>query len=188
MNSTRSSRHFLLWKVAVCVSIGTPWSEHDLAQRFFVLATFTGLPKPAHFLDARSEPRFAKFAHKIIYHLFQGRAPKRGESPFAVEAEQRDDMTTLIKSQIEATRPSTPPLVIMSDVDEIPSAHTVNLLRSCAAPLPMHLEMRMYLYSFEWEISGYSWRAQVHEWNAQSMYRHSMSSDLVLADSGWHCR
>lgn len=79
----------------------------------------------------------------------------------------------------------------MSDVDEIPAAHTLSLLKSCAAPLPLHLQLRNYVYSFEFPTDMASWRAQLHEWSAElggTSYRHGKSSNDVLADAGWHCR
>lgn len=39
-------------------------------------------------------------------------------------------------------------LLIMSDVDEIPSRHTINLLRWCDdTPPVLHLRLKNYLYS-----------------------------------------
>lgn len=42
-------------------------------------------------------------------------------------------------------------------------------------------------YSFEWYLDLSSWRASVHLWSPNSFYRHSMSDNRILADSGWHC-
>lgn len=42
--------------------------------------------------------------------------------------------------------PETQSLVLMSDIDEIPSAHTVELLRVCDFGSSLHLQMRNYLY------------------------------------------
>ncbi|KAG8774954.1 hypothetical protein FRC12_001734 [Ceratobasidium sp. 428] len=160
------------------------------------VGTFTGLPKPTYFKEALKTPRFSRFAPKITYALHPGRIPKPGESPFAVEAEQRAAMTRLLSSSLPATgrspplasRPTPPPLVIMSDVDEIPAAHTIKLVKTCAFPRVLHLQLRNYVYSFEWPSGWGSWRAAVHEWSAGSFYRHSMAGDVVLADAGWHCR
>lgn len=160
------------------------------------VGTFTGLPKPTYFKDALSTPRFARFAPKTTYALHPGRIPKPNESPFAVEAEQRGAMTKLISSALPApgsspplsTRPDPLPLVIMSDVDEIPAAHTIKLVKACTFPKVLHLQLRNYVYSFEWPSGWGSWRAQVHEWGEGSIYRHSKAGEVVLADAGWHCR
>lgn len=46
-------------------------------------------------------------------------------------------------------------LLIMSDVDEIPSKHTINLLRWCDdIPPVLHLQLRNYLYSFDFLVDS----------------------------------
>ncbi|KAG9075409.1 hypothetical protein FS749_012929 [Ceratobasidium sp. UAMH 11750] len=103
-------------------------------------------------------------------HLLSSALPRAGRSPPL------------------SPRPAPPPLVIMSDVDEIPAAHTIALVKACAFPRVLHLQLRNYVYSFEWPSGGGSWRAAVHEWSAGSIYRHSKAGEVVLADAGWHCR
>ncbi|KAL9666296.1 hypothetical protein QQ045_000624 [Rhodiola kirilowii] len=77
----------------------------------------------------------------------------------------------------------------MSDVDEIPSGHTVNLLRWCDdIPPVLHLQLRNYLYSYEFYQDSSSWRASIHQYlKGKTRYAHYRQSDLLLADSGWHC-
>ena len=96
-------------------------------------------------------------------------------------------MTSLINEHIPS-QSNIFPLVIFSDVDEIPSKHTLRLVKTCAAPSPIHLQMRNFLYSFEWPYGRGSWRAQIHEWGDDEYYRHSQATDVILADAGWHCR
>jgi beta-1,4-mannosyl-glycoprotein beta-1,4-N-acetylglucosaminyltransferase len=82
-------------------------------------------------------------------------------------------------------------LLLMADVDEVPFEAALQLLKACNAPLPMHLQLQNYLYSFEWPTLADSWRAQVHKWSDAKRsggYRHGQSSENVLASSGWHCR
>jgi len=80
-------------------------------------------------------------------------------------------------------------LLIMSDVDEIPSAHTINLLRWCDnIPEVIHLRLRNYLYSFEFLVDDKSWRASVHRYQTgKTRYAHYRQTDEILSDSGWHC-
>ncbi|KAL5640146.1 hypothetical protein ACGC1H_007433 [Rhizoctonia solani] len=149
--------------------------------------TFTGIPKQPILQDALQTPQFARFQSKITYLLHPGRVPNEGESPFNVEQEHRFVMTQLVNSTISL---GTPPLVIMSDVDEIPAAHTIELVKRCAFPRVLHLQLRNYMYSFEWPSGWRSWRAQVEEWGPESHYMHSHSEargDHILSDSGWHC-
>ncbi|KAJ7188614.1 glycosyltransferase family 17 protein [Mycena filopes] len=163
---------------------------HELdavVDRFFIIesnATFTGLPKAAVF--AANRARFSKFDHKISYRLIPGHALQSGETAFNQESDTRDEMTKLLKSYI-AESPDTQTLVVFSDIDEIPSNSTMQLLKGCDFGQAIHLQLRNYIYSFEWLVGLTSWRASVHLWTPNSFYRHSQSSDTVLADAGWHC-
>lgn len=77
----------------------------------------------------------------------------------------------------------------MSDVDEIPSGHTINLLRWCDdIPPILHLHLRNYLYSFEFPWDHRSWRATVHRYRmGKTRYAHFRQTDYLLSDAGWHC-
>jgi beta-1,4-mannosyl-glycoprotein beta-1,4-N-acetylglucosaminyltransferase len=105
-------------------------------------------------------------------------------------------MTTHLNNYISIHLPArTTPLVIMSDIDELPSRHTISLLRTCAFGTSLHLLLRNFLYSFEWYLGhlSTSWRASVQEFRRMerggggTTYRHSKVSDVALADAGWHC-
>ncbi|TBU33403.1 glycosyltransferase family 17 protein [Dichomitus squalens] len=167
---------------------------HELdpvVSKFFVVEadrTFTGIPKNLTF--AEHAERFAPFAHKIVHSVFHARTLNPGESPFVNEGDQRRHMDALLREHAheERERLKVSPLVLFSDVDEIPYAHTMKLLRRCEAPNPIHLQMREYLYSFEWPAGEGSWRAQVHQLGSpRSGYNHGQVADWKLADSGWHC-
>ncbi|KAJ7350420.1 glycosyltransferase family 17 protein [Mycena albidolilacea] len=159
-----------------------------VVDRFFIIesnATFTGLPKETFF--ALNRQRFAKFEKKISYRLVPGYALEPGQSPFDQENNHRVQMTNMLRAHIAELLPDTQTLVIMSDIDELPAAHTVQLLRMCDFGQSIHLQLRNYVYSFEWLVGLTSWRASVHVWNPDVYYRHGQSSDTVLADAGWHC-
>ena len=158
----------------------------DVVSKFFIVEadrTFTGHPKNLTF--ALYADRFAPFADRIVHSVFHAHELAPGESPFENEIAQRRHMNALLRTHHD--RSKAPPLVIFSDVDEIPAAHTMKLLRRCEAPNPIHLQMREYLYSFEWPVGEVSWRAQVHRLDANSGYGHGQVAELKLADSGWHC-
>ncbi|KAF2308453.1 hypothetical protein GH714_009739 [Hevea brasiliensis] len=109
---------------------------------------------------------------------------ERGK-PLVEEAYQRVVLDQLIRiAGIEDDD-----LLIMSDVDEIPSAHTINLLRWCDdIPPILHLQLRNYLYSFEYYVDNKSWRASVHNYRTgKTRYAHYRQADVLLSDSGWHC-
>ncbi|KWU46420.1 glycosyltransferase family 17 protein [Rhodotorula sp. JG-1b] len=145
---------------------------HELApvvDRFFVLEsdrTFTGLEKPLVLHDLlEKDPRFAPFRAKITYRTFNGRTLEEGESPFAQEGQMRTAMTDLLRPEL-ANAKGPPPVMLFSDVDEIPSRRTAQLLKACDFEAPMHLGLRSYLYSFEFEEGGEtaSWRAKAVQW------------------------
>lgn len=148
------------------------------------------MPKELLFDKHRYDDRFSRFEKKIVYQSLLGSPASKDEDPWKWEAHQRNVMTELLRSHLRLTK--RPPIVIFSDVDEIPSAHTIRLLRGCEFAAngqgPLHLQMRTYLYSFEWPVGWGTWRAQVHQWDESSTYyRHSQASERALADAGWHC-
>jgi beta-1,4-mannosyl-glycoprotein beta-1,4-N-acetylglucosaminyltransferase len=159
-----------------------------VVDRFFILesnATFTGLPKETSFRNNRN--RFEKFSKKISYRYLPGPSEHNEAGAWDFERQSRLAMNTFLRSHITEFPPDTQTLVVMSDLDEIPFAHSIMLLKGCEFGKSIHLQMRNYLYSFEWMLGLNSWRASVHLWNRESYYRHSKSTEDVLADSGWHC-
>ena len=140
-----------------------------IVDKFFILdsdTTFTGNPKPLILSSALKTPPFARFLPKIIHNTFSGHKLEKNEDPFHQEGQMRQTMTSILKSHYPTTEEE-PPVMIFSDLDEIPSRRTVELLRNCEFESPVHLGMRSYLYSFEWEEGGEmeSWRAQAWVWN-----------------------
>ncbi|KAF8739261.1 hypothetical protein AX14_010238 [Amanita brunnescens Koide BX004] len=161
----------------------------SVVDHFFIVesnATFTGLPKTTFFADNRA--RFSKFEDKIVYKFLPGYPLQPGQSAWDFEAATRDTMTQLLRAHMaQSGQAKSPFLVVMSDVDEIPSHHTLKLLKACDFGSKIHLQLRNFLYSFEWYLGPSSWRASVHLWSGLSYYRHSKSTETILADSGWHC-
>ncbi|CAN0900195.1 Beta-1,4-mannosyl-glycoprotein 4-beta-N-acetylglucosaminyltransferase [Linum grandiflorum] len=164
------------------------WRElHHYVTKFVILesnTTFTGIAKPLFFDSNRKRFEFA--ADKVVHGIFSGRMAEPGsqEDPFVLESEQRASMNSLLRR----AGVSNGDLVIMSDTDEIPSPHTVKLLMWCdGIPPVLHLEMRNYLYSFEFPVDNSHWRATVQTYSPWTRYRHSRQSDVILSDAGWHC-
>ncbi|XP_010533132.1 PREDICTED: beta-1,4-mannosyl-glycoprotein 4-beta-N-acetylglucosaminyltransferase [Tarenaya hassleriana] len=165
------------------------WSELEpYVTKFVILesnTTFTGIPKPLFFDSNRARFSFAE--GKIVHGVFPGRIRPRGKNkdPFVLESQQRIAMNRLLGRA--GVRDGD--LVIMSDTDEIPSPHTVKFLKWCdGIPNIMHLELKDYMYSFEFPVDYSSWRASVHVYNSwRTQYRHSRQSDVIFSDAGWHC-
>lgn len=105
-----------------------------------------------------------------------------GGDPFVLEAKHRSAMNQFISD----AGAKAGDWILMTDVDEIPSWHTVKLLKSCQdVPSPIHLQLRNYIYSFEFMVDMDSWRGKAVRYPFG--YGHSRSSDDMLADAGWHC-
>lgn len=146
--------------------------------------TFTGIPKPLYFASNRA--RFAFAQNQISYGFFPGRVrhPGSHEDPFKLENEHRMAMNFLLQQ----SGISYGDLLIMSDADEIPSPHTIKLLQWCdEVPPVLHLELKHYMYSFEFPVDYSSWRAAAHIYSPSTRYKHSRVSNLILSDAGWHC-
>jgi len=156
-------------------------------DRFVILeanSTFTGIPKSLSFFENFS--RFGFAGSKIVYDMLSigelDTGPRR--QPFHVEAYHRRSLNMLIRRSGIAVGD----ILIMADADEIPTPETVQLLKWCdGIPPVMHLEMKNYMYSFEFPVDDNSWRATAHVYNERTSYRHSRRSNLILADAGWHC-
>ncbi|CAI9111135.1 OLC1v1011277C1 [Oldenlandia corymbosa var. corymbosa] len=162
------------------------WKElYPYITQFVLLesnSTFTSLPKPHFFAASREKFKFVE--PRLTYGTIGGRFQK-GENPFIEEAYQRIALDRLLGiAGIEDDD-----LLIMSDVDEIPSSHTINLLRWCdEIPEVLHLQLRNYLYSFEFYSDSKSWRASVHRYKkGKTRYAHFRRTDYLLSDAGWHC-
>lgn len=162
------------------------WNElHPYVSEFVLLesnSTFSGRYKPLFFAENRHSFGFAE--SRLTYGMVGGRFVK-GENPFIEESFQRVALDQLTR----IAGISDDDLLIMSDVDEIPSAHTINLLRWCDnIPEVIHLRLRNYLYSFEFLVDDKSWRASVHRYQTgKTRYAHYRQTDEILSDSGWHC-
>ncbi|GAA5968153.1 hypothetical protein JCM11641_003750 [Rhodosporidiobolus odoratus] len=172
---------------------------HELSphvSRFFVVEsthTFTGNSKPLLLPDALKTPPFKPFRDKITYRTFNGSRLQPGEEPWVQEIALRQAMSSLLRDNFPP-EPTPAPVMLFSDVDELPSRETVGLLKTCEFPEPLHLGMQSYLYSFEWKEGGEtsSWRASATRWMGRGQghedyYRHGKVTDRILADSGWHC-
>ncbi|XP_058739420.1 uncharacterized protein LOC131611407 isoform X2 [Vicia villosa] len=162
------------------------WKEmYPYVSQYVLLesnSTFTGFVKPLVYAGNRDKFKFVE--PRLTYGVIGGRFRKK-ENPFIEEAYQRVALDQLLRiAGIEDDD-----LLIMSDVDEIPSAHTINLLRWCdEIPPVLHLQLRNYLYSFEFFLDNKSWRASIHRYQAdKTRYAHYRQSDVLLSDAGWHC-
>ena len=77
-----------------------------------------------------------------------GHALRPGQSPWDVEAHTRNTMTGLIRTHVATFSANTQTIVFMSDLDELPARHTVDLLKNCDFGPSIHLQLRDYLYRY----------------------------------------
>ncbi|KAJ8767704.1 hypothetical protein K2173_020644 [Erythroxylum novogranatense] len=164
------------------------WRElYPYITKFVIIesnTTFTGIPKPLFFELNRA--RFAFAEEKIVHGVNPGQVATPGfrEEPFILERQQRAFMGKFIRS----SGISNGDIIIVSDTDEIPRPSTLKLLQWCdGIPPVMHLQMKHYLYSFEFPVDYYIWQPSVHIYGPWFGYRHSRQSEFLLAEAGWHC-
>lgn len=145
--------------------------------------TFTGRSKDLYFAENRDRFKFVE--DRLVYGPMPGRNRSSGESPFNLEKEARMFTGSVVREAGIVAGD----LLVMSDVDEIPSAHTLKLLQWCHGwPSPMHLQMNNYVHSLEFLLDRRSWRASIHIYDPlHTGYTHSRRSDFLFAESGWHC-
>lgn len=171
---------------------------YPVVDLFFIVEsakTFTDKPKPLAFMENKERFRWAE--SKIVYGEFKAPPVTAEEAMgFTLETMLRDFMTNLLRTRGVHDGD----VVIMADVDEIPSRNTVELFKYCDGfPDDLHLGMKNYLYSFEFPLThqagylpdaspnSYQWRPQIHRWESGTYYRHGRTTAMILADSGWHC-
>ncbi len=156
---------------------------YDVVDAFVILEsnyTFTGKPKDLVFKENQNRFAFAK--DKIVYQAVELAPLPPGEDPFKLEADHRRAMNSLLSKAGVVDDD----WILMMDVDEIPSWHTVKLFKTCSGiPSPIHLQLRNYMYSFEFLLDMNSWRAKAVR--APYFYGHGRVSDNMFADAGWHC-
>ncbi|KAK4696782.1 hypothetical protein P7C70_g8316, partial [Phenoliferia sp. Uapishka_3] len=176
---------------------------HELSphiNKFFILEsthTFTGVAKTPILQSAlREDSRFEPFLERINLTIWEGRELEKGEDPFTQENQVRRALTDILVDSLSSLPSKTPsPLMLFTDIDEIPSRSTVELLKSCDFGPKIHLGMKEFVYSFGWRVGGEgvgSWRGSAVVWEERGRgegeyYRHGKTGERVLEGSGWHC-
>jgi beta-1,4-mannosyl-glycoprotein beta-1,4-N-acetylglucosaminyltransferase len=170
------------------------WPYVDVFLIVEVNITFTGLPKPLIFHENRQ--RFAWAESKIVYrqitedHDLLADESRDARYGWINEERTRDAVTWYLRNAVHVADKD---LVLMCDVDEIPSAATMSLLRSCEGyDRVMHLNLESFMYSFEFSLKDlplYSTLAQVKTWWSDATYNHTRSAEAerILLQAGWHC-
>ncbi|KAF9941659.1 hypothetical protein BGZ75_003490 [Mortierella antarctica] len=158
----------------------------DVVDHFVILEsthTFTGHDKELVF--ANNKERFEFAADKIIYKSVPLGPLQPGEQPWVNEGAMRDQMTVLLRESGVRVGDH----LIFSDVDEVPSRHTVELLSSCLeVPQAIHLNMHSYQYSYEFPVDdGGKNTPSFRRWTDDLYYTRGQASAVLFANAGWHC-
>lgn len=154
--------------------------------------THAGRPKPLFFAEQRQ--RFDRIADdigaKIVYAAVEGMVPDLPVGSFGNEIKQRTKISDLLNDLRNKGEIHEGSLVIQSDMDEIISRQTLDLLTSCTDyPTELHLNVKNYRYSFNFPLldTGY-WRPRVVTVGSGPItYQHGRASDWLLEGAGWHC-
>ena len=162
----------------------------------FVLAeatkTHSNLPKTLHFEAVKSDPRFSPFVPQIE-HVVVGDLPDSDDS-WQLEHFQRN---ALVRGLAEADDDD---IVVVSDCDEIPSPHAVDLIRWCdgwddTGPVQFYTRFYNFKFAFQFEALWYHPQAATMKWlsgpNGQGSaerlrFARTRPSHLRLEDAGWH--
>ncbi|WWC63466.1 uncharacterized protein I303_106069 [Kwoniella dejecticola CBS 10117] len=152
--------------------------------------TFSGAPKPTYFKDNRHRFDFIP-EEKIVHHVVTNFETNLPVGSFDNEIKQRIAIGDELRNLARQSKIGYGDLIIESDVDEIISRQTLSLLTTCKSyPLPLHLNVDNYRYSFEFPLNdgGYYRPKVVQFTDANSLdYNHQRKSNDLLGGSGWHC-
>ncbi|CDZ96698.1 glycosyl transferase family 17 protein [Phaffia rhodozyma] len=150
--------------------------------------TFSGDLKPTVFSDNRD--RFDSLLDgsgaKIIYHKVTGLSKNLEKGSFDNERLMRNTVGEILTA-LDIPIGS---LIIQSDVDEIISGPTLDLLSSCYGyESTLHLNVDNYRYGFNFPVpDGGYWRPHILTTDNTTVgYHHGRGSNTLLPGSGWHC-
>ena len=167
------------------------WDYVDIFVVLEANATFTGIAKPYNFMIASSSGRFLFARSKLIYVMTSLSRPAPSETPWDNELRMRQRMGQFLTAELQTHEKLRRPLtsqdiILASDADEIPSAHTVRLLKRCSGwPDGLQLQLRNYRYSFEFFLDLDNWKPHANRYSGPGFeYHHSRASDWLLADAG----
>ena len=173
---------------------------HTLApvMHRFVLAeatrTFSNESKPLHFGErVRDDAELAYFLPQIE-HVVIDNMPTASHWPFDREHHQRN---ALVRGLAQAEEDD---LILVSDCDEIPDPHAIELLRSCdgwdtTGPVRFYIRHYQWKFSFQFQTLKPHPQLATVEWLAGARargqlqhlrYASSMPSHLRLHNAWWH--
>jgi hypothetical protein len=190
---------------------------HTVVSKFVVVEaslTHSGQPKPFVFLQNRA--MFAEFEAQVLHVALDSLpqqpdqcAPGNSSCSYSAhwmrEGSQRNAIMAVVEGycaqQIGDSSCTGDDVVLISDVDEIPRAHSVQQLRHCAGfEFPVAFELRMHYYTVDtvWmDDEGNTWPWAHAKAASLSLLRQPQHSPyalrlnsppprMVLQNAGWH--
>ena len=164
-------------------------SELDPVVDNFVIVqattTFQGAERPL--VSIEDDSRFKQFSAKMR-HIVVDDLP-RGTTPWFAEFVQRDRSGQAL---LEHAKPDD--LVLLSDVDEIPSREAVEKARTIERGQVGAFDMRFFYYGLNWEVP-FGWDGAWHRaraFRAEALSYVSAQElricppDIRIPESGWH--
>ncbi|WWC93439.1 hypothetical protein V866_000273 [Kwoniella sp. B9012] len=152
--------------------------------------TFSGQPKPTYFQDNRHRFNFIP-KDKIQYHLITNFEANLPLGSFDNEIKQRTKIGNELRNLADKGEIRKGDMILQSDVDEIISRQTLQLLQICSSvPSPLHLNVDNYRYSYEFPLNdGGYFRPKIVTYNNPDSlaYNHGRKGNDLLGGSGWHC-
>lgn len=162
----------------------------DVVDKFVICectTTFTGKPKPLWFDENKEQ--FAKWADKIV-HVIDTTEPYM-EDPWVNERRQRDVMQRALFER-EDVKPDD--IIVLSDVDEIPSAAVLDTHRATLSPAHYYICRSMLCfyqlnyYSCRWNSAKFLTASKLAALGESfSQFRNRWGGrDKIIRDAGWH--
>jgi beta-1,4-mannosyl-glycoprotein beta-1,4-N-acetylglucosaminyltransferase len=160
----------------------------DVVDFFVILEsnkTFTGKPKPFYFDE--NQQRFAKYSKKIINIKLE--VPDELKlSAWDMEAYQRDTIFTTLQSLVAKNIVSNTDVIILSDVDEIPSQEAIINYDSANGMSTMNQKLYYYylncLSDLPWHGSRIGVWSEISDISASHLrYNNSLP---IIENGGWH--
>ncbi|OAA58193.1 glycosyl transferase family 17 protein [Cordyceps fumosorosea ARSEF 2679] len=162
--------------------------------------TFQGDKKPL--VIKNNWARFKRFHDKMIYHELTFPRSFNPHRAWDYEDLQRDAMYSQVMPGLTGHQaPAKGDVMVVADVDEIPRAESLLVLRSCNYPRRLTLGSKFYYYSFQFLHDGPEWphpQATYYQgWrtlkptnlrNGDGGFRPTRGREKgTLANAAWHC-
>jgi beta-1,4-mannosyl-glycoprotein beta-1,4-N-acetylglucosaminyltransferase len=172
--------------------------------------THSGKPKELVFMSHKHEARFAPFLDRIVHVVENNTRDQHGEAFTDAHERERSQRSALVHG-LDMAGARAHDLVVFSDLDEIPRADYLELLRSCKGyGFPVTVHTPEYLYDLGCRMHGESWtrikvvqRRQLKSacgWSMADVCPHDLRDDqafrlglaqmvpppLVIHEGGWH--